>query len=122
MLDDLARFLQDNGVGTVGTTIFKTYVPKSPDNCVTIIDTGGPEQDPDIPNDFATFQVLVRNSNYNNGRSKIDAVKDALHQVKNRTIGNNYYYYILAISRGGHIGVNENGLDEFSINFRCRIR
>jgi hypothetical protein len=122
MLDDIARYLQDNSVGTVGTNIFKSYVPKTPDNLVAVIDTGGPEQDPDIPHEFATFQVFVRNSNYQLGRAKVDAVMDALHITRNRTIGTHYYYYILAVSRGGHIGRNpDNGLEEFTINFRCRI-
>jgi len=46
----------------------------------------------------------------------------ALHQVGNEQIGDTYFYYILANSEGGHIGRNERGLDEFSINFICLTR
>lgn len=123
LLNDIARYLQDSGVGTVGTDIFKSYLPDSPKSCVAVIDTGGPEQDADINHDLCTFQVIVRNTSYTTGDTKIQLIKDSLHRVQNRTIGTGFYYYILAISRGGHIGVNpKNGLDEWSINFRCRIQ
>jgi hypothetical protein len=122
MLDDLASYLQTQGVGTVGTDIFKSRQPKTPNACVTLYDTGGAEQDKDLPIEDATMQVLVRSTTFALGRAKVDAIQSALHRVTNTTIGNNYYYFILAISRGGHIGINETGLDEFSINFRIKIR
>lgn len=122
ILDDIADYLEDEGVGTVGTDIFKSYMPDAVDTGICVLDTGGPQPDKDLPTKKPTFQVFIRGAAYITGRAKLDAVRAALHQVTNTTIGNTYFYYILALSEGGHIGRNERGLDEFSINFLCLTR
>lgn len=122
LLDDLAQYLVDMGLGTLGTTIFKSFMPDNADDALAILDTGGPEPDKELPTKKPTFQVFIRGSDYPTGRAKLDLVRTYLHQVKNTTIGNTYFYYILAQSEGGHIGRNERGLDEFSINFICLTR
>lgn len=122
ILDDLAAYMQTNSIGTLGTDLFKSYMPDAVDTGVCILDTGGPMPDKDLPTKKPTFQVFVRGATYILGRAKLDAVRALLHQVGNTTIGGTYFYYILAQSEGGHIGRNERGLDEFSINFICLTR
>lgn len=122
ILDDIAQFLVDSGIGTIGTNIFKSYLPDTVDTGLAVLDTGGPMPDRDLPTKSPTFQVFVRGADYITGKAKLDAVRAALHQTKNTTIGNTFFYYILAQSGGGHIGRNERGLDEFSINFICLTR
>jgi hypothetical protein len=80
------------------------------------------EPDPYLPTNEPHFQVLVRANSYSAGKTALEAVRSALHRQANLTVGNTYFYFILAISEGGHIGRNDRGLDEFSINFRCRTR
>jgi hypothetical protein len=41
--DEIADFLEDAGVGTVGTTIFKGQMPATPDACIAVIETAGRE-------------------------------------------------------------------------------
>lgn len=122
ILDDLAAYMATNSIGTVGTNLFKSYMPDTVDTGVCILDTGGPMPDKELPTKHPTFQVFIRGADYITGRAKLDAVRALLHQVTNTTIGNTYFYYILAQSEGGHIGRNERGLDEFSINFICLTR
>lgn len=122
LLDDIAEYLEDEAVGTIGTNLFKSYMPDTVDTGVCILDTGGPMPDTELPTKKPTFQVFIRATDYITGRAKLDAVRDALHQVTNTTIGGTYFYYILSQSEGGHIGRNERGLDEFSINFICLTR
>lgn len=122
ILDDLAAYMQTNSIGTLGTDLFKSYMPDTVDTGVCILDTGGPMPDKDLPTKKPTFQVFIRGGTYILGRAKLDAVRALLHQVTNTTIGDTYFYYILAQSEGGHIGRNERGLDEFSINFICLTR
>lgn len=114
--------MQTNSIGTLGTDLFKSYMPDTVDTGVCILDTGGPMPDKDLPTKKPTFQVFIRGGTYILGRAKLDAVRALLHQVTNTTIGDTYFYYILAQSEGGHIGRNERGLDEFSINFICLTR
>jgi len=122
LIDDIATQLQTAGIGTVGTDIFKSYLPDNVTNSMAVLDTGGTQPDPDIPTKEPTFQIVIRNATYSAGKTLLDAIRSALHQKANVTYGSTYFYFILAISEGGHLGRNDNGFDEFSINFRARIR
>lgn len=124
VIDDVATYLATNGVGTVGTDLFKGYLPESPNACVSVLDTGGSQPDPDIPTKEPTFQIMIRSTNYSTGRSKLDTIRSLLHQEDNIELvsGQTYFYFILAISEGGHLGRDDNGRDLFSINFHCRTR
>lgn len=122
LIDDIATKLQTEGIGTVGTTIFKSYLPESVTNSLVVLDTGGTQPDKDLPTKEPTFQIFIRAEDYSTGKALLESVRTALHQTKNTTLGNTYFYFILAISEGGHIGRNEVGQDEFSINFRARTR
>lgn len=123
LLDDVAAYLEDEGLGTVGDDIFKSYMPETNNGTImAVLDTGGPKPDSYLPTKEPTFQVYIRANSYTSGKTTLDAVRTALHQVANQTIGSTYFYFILAISEGGHVGRTENGKDEFSINFQCRTR
>lgn len=122
MIDDIATRLEDEGVGTIGTNIFKSYLPETVATGLVVLDTGGTDPDPYLPTKEPTFQIFIRASNYSTGRTLMDNVRTALHRQRNQTFGSTYFYFILAISEGGHIGRNEAGQDEFSMNFRARTR
>lgn len=124
IIDDIADFLEDEGIGTVGTNIFVGQQPDSPANCITVIDTGGQRPDIDLPTKRPTFQVLVRNTDYALGAAKLLEVRNALHNNYNATLveNGNYFYSINAITEGGHIGKDDIGNDEFSINFEAWTR
>lgn len=123
LINDIAAYLATLGIGVVGTTIFKSYMPPTPDACIAVLDTGGVEPSHDIPTKHPTFQVLVRSTTYALGKAKLDSIRSALHQARGELIsGQTYFYYVFALSEGGHIGRNDRGLDEFSINFQCLTR
>ena len=124
-IDDIADFLEDEGIGTVGTNLFIGRKIDSddtslPNNIVVLYETGGVAPSIDIPTKNPTFQVYVRNTDYALGRAKIEAVRTALHQTYGDTIGSTSFMYIVAQSEPGYIGRDEpdtNGREEFSINF-----
>lgn len=122
IITDIAQYLEDEGVGTLGTNIFAGYFPDNVDSGVCVIDTGGVAPDPDLPTRNKTFQVFIRGTDYETGQDLVDTVRSTLHQISNQTIGSFYFYYVLALSDGGHIGRNDRGIDEFSINFQSLIR
>ena len=122
LIDDIAAHMGNSGLGTVSQDIFKSYLPDNGDACLAVIDTGGPKPDIYVPSKSPTFQVYIRAATYTAGKTKLAAVRALLHQTQNRTIGSTYFYYIHAIAEGGHVGRNERGLDEFSINFICKTR
>lgn len=124
MIDDIASYLQTNSIGTVGTNIFKSYLP---DNglsvAIGVFDTGGTLPDVDLLElKKRTFQIFVKSTTYSAGAQKIDDIRDLLHGKLALTVGSTHFLRIHALSEGGHIGKNEAGVHEFSINFLCQIR
>ena len=65
-LNDLAEYLEDQAVGTVGTDIFKGFMPPTPNSCVTIYDAGGNyiPQGPDVPWSEFRAEIRVRAANH----------------------------------------------------------
>lgn len=126
MIDEISEYLADNSIGTEGTDLFYSVVPDGADltSLVAVLDTGGAMPDRDIPTKSPTFQIFIRSTTYDAGKTKLDSIRILLHQVKNTTLvdGGTYFYYIMAQSEGGHLGKNDRGLDEFSINFICLTR
>lgn len=121
-IEEIAAKLQTAGVGTVATDIFIGDQPPSPDNLVLLVETSGQEPNKEIPITKPTFQVIIRNSSYGAGRAKATSAFNALHQLANADLGDNYVFYVLATSDVGYIGRDENNRHEWSINFRAERR
>ncbi len=123
-IDDIATYLQTNGIGTIGTDLFKGYLPDTESGThIGVYDTGGPAPDVDLTSlKNPTMQILVRSNSYSAGKTKIEAIRNLLHGVINTTIGSTFVLFMNAQSEGGHIGRNQRGQDEFSINFIARTR
>lgn len=122
VITEIADYLEDEGVGTLGTNLFYSYMPENINTGISVLDTGGMTPDPYLPTHEPTFQIFIRATSYDAGKALLESVRDALHRLTNTTLGSTHYYFILAMSEGGHIGRDETGRDEFSINFRCRTR
>lgn len=122
LIDDIGQYLEDAGIGTQGTDIFISHKQDAGDTVISVLDTGGIKPDVYIPTKEPTFQIFIHAPTYTEGKTLLDSVRDTLHRVFNTTIGNTYVYFIEALSEGGHIGRNERGLDEFSINFHAKTR
>jgi len=123
-IDNLAKYLEDNTIGTLRTNLFKAYLPDKPNNVVVVYDTGGFEPDVYLPTGLPTFQIFVRNENYTNGKAKVDAIVALVKSKANLQLvsGGVYFYYLTLMSEPVHIGRDKTERDEFSINVRSMIR
>lgn len=124
LIDDIGQDLHNQAIGVLGTTLFKTYLPESPDAALAVLDTGGIAPSVDLPIKEPTFQIFIRSTSYALGRAKLDLIRARYHQQRAVQLVPNgiYFYYIYAIAEGGHLGKDESGRDLFSINFRCKTR
>lgn len=123
LIDDIAIELSNAGLGTIGVNIFKSYLPDTDTEAIAVLDTGGVKPEAEIPDmKSPTFQIFIRSSGYTAGKNRLNTIRSRLHAVQNRTLSGTYFYFIHAQSEGGHLGLNANGKDEFSINFICRTR
>lgn len=122
---DVATYIANQGLGTLNTDIFVGFLPPAPDNAIMVLASGGvatPDELVGIKQ--PTFQVTVRNSNYENGLSKIDSIRTLLNGVLNTAInpGQTHFLNIMANSEPGHLGKDDRGRQLFSINFRAKTR
>lgn len=122
LLDDIATYLQAQGVGTVNADIFKGYYPDKPDNLVVLFEYAGEATemtmgtgDPII--ERPGLQVRVRDKSYSAGRSKIALAVTALHGLANVVLGGKRYLLIRANQSPESLGLDANNRSEFVVNF-----
>ena len=124
-IDNLATYLQTQGHGTVGSDLFKGSSPDSPNDLITVVDTGG------IPNELnfrgaglevATVQVLCRNKRQEVARDKLTAISDDLHQLVNTNLGT--YTIISALAQDRPAVLNRDDKERWRLvtNYLIRYR
>lgn len=125
LISEVAQYLEDNSVGTVGTDIFYSYLPDNDlDVIIAVLENTEQPPEKEIPTNRPEFQIFIRAKDYATGRAKYDAIRALLH--KNHyaalVVGGTYLYYS-HLRSGGHIGRNgADGEDEFSMNFETYTR
>jgi hypothetical protein len=124
-IDDVAEYLETNGVGTIAEDIFVDEMPPSPDDVVMVAHTGGLEADRYLPIANPTCQVTVRNTTYSGGITKIYQIFNLLHQKYDNTvlkIGGVDVMKIDAMQEPTPIGRDEASRHIFTCNFVFMIR
>lgn len=124
IINEVAEYLEEEGIATKGTDLFISRQSDTPDDQIVVYNTGGLEPDRYIPTADPTFQILVRNKNYQTGQGKVDSIVTALHQLANSYLeeSETYFYYVFLMNEPSHIGRDDKGRHEWSINFICKIR
>lgn len=115
-LDNLGSYLVTQSIGTLGTDIFNNYMPATPDNCVTLYQSGGT-----APDNVASWynpglQVRVRNTDQATGRTKAKTIIDAIHD-KTFTSSTTLFEYVRALNDPYCLGLDANKRWEWTINF-----
>lgn len=128
-LDEMARYLDSLDIGTAGTDLFVNNLPDDVNNCVGLFGLTGPtiQQSRDVPGlQFPRFQAFIRNSDYNDGADKFQAVRTALHGKIGLilpvgvNVATTPYIRVMrchADQEGGPIGKDPRGRFEWSVNF-----
>lgn len=124
LANDVATYIDSNTSLTAGTNLFIGRQPSSPTTCVVVYETGGSQPDGDAPTQLETptFQILIRSSDYATGRTYLDTMRSLFHKLIETDVGSTHFLNCFAVSEGGHIGQDDAGADEFSINFMALIR
>jgi len=121
---EVAEYLEDNSIGTVGTNIFVDSLPEEDGTIVAVYNTGGSSPDIDLPIPAPSFQVLVRDEEASVAYAKIKSVMDLLVNQYNVTLvsGGNYYYSIHARGEIQNLGQDTRNRKEYTVNFSCKVR
>lgn len=98
--------MQTQGIGTLGTDLFKGLLPDTPDACVALIETGGQASEHALGSavgapawEAPSFQVICRagRRDYSTARIKANDVFKKLDGLVNTTLSSVRYFSIFAI-------------------------
>lgn len=124
LLDEIGAYLEQNAIGKVGTNLFLSKLPPSPDAAVAVIETGGAGPDyvmgqsqPVYEN--PTFQVIVRNKSYKIAREKAGRIWDLLGRVSNLPLGGRRYLQIIPLQSPFDLGPDENQREQVVANYEA---
>jgi len=87
LIDQVAAYLETQGEGTVGTSIFKVHRPSSPLACVSLHATGGYPPDTYTERERPTVMVFARAGVPADAFRKAYAVFGRLHRRQNLDLG-----------------------------------
>lgn len=102
MLEEVGGYLEDQLVGTVGTDIYYSFMPDTPDVSISLYEAPSDDsvhtfgQGTDAFADSLSLQIRARCSanDYPSGRNKIELAIRALDKLANVTLDGAYYYRI----------------------------
>lgn len=107
-----------------GTDLFIGEMPETPDECASLMDTGGLEPTTG-PLYYPMAQALVRAGvgQYSNASNLAYGVLDALNRYSGQPDSSGYYYTgIWPVGEPVFLGTDEKNRPMFSINFRMQRR
>jgi hypothetical protein len=114
VLTDLATRLDDAGVATLDTNLFRGRFPNEPDECIALQTFGEPE--PRIRNneylaadERFNVQVAVRSLYQRAAETLADSAWDAIQFRSETLTSGRYYPYARATSTPSFIGVDDRG-------------
>jgi len=112
LINDVADYLEEEGVGTIATNVFCGYLPEDPDACIAVLDTGGSEPDKDIPTKEPTFQIMIRSTNYATGKAKLDSIRSLLHRSSNVNLVTDETIFLFYFGRLQRVAIWEETIGE----------
>lgn len=122
--DELAAYLQAEGLGTRGTDLFYGNLDDTPDAQICIRKYGGapnePNNDGTVRLEFPHVMVTVRGirDDYDGPNTRIQKVVRSLTKIGNQTVSGVFYLAVLIVTPAYHFGRDENFRNEFNCNLR----
>lgn len=92
---DTAKYLADNGFGTLGTDIHVGYMPDD-DAAIAVILSGGLPHKYTPIND-SVLDIYVKNTSASEAISTLSSIKNFIHRMHNTSLTNNFAYSFLVI-------------------------
>ncbi len=125
MADDVASYLQANGIGTIGTSIIVGHPHSSKTNFVLVTDTGGskPEQEYAINHPSVQIAVYGSANSYTASFALLQSIFVLLNRKQNLTIGTKDAMFVQAISSPQVVGLDpKHNRWLMTCNFTFKIR
>lgn len=122
ILNELAEFFEDVGIGTVGTDLFIGQLPGNVENGIMLVAVPSPEPDKETGIEYQDFEVWTRYKESQTGYDKLDAIFDILSRKNDFTFPNYYIYFSQARGRINDLDRDIEGRKLFNLAFRFTYR
>ena len=122
IIESIAKYLEDNSIGTMGTDIFIGELPFDKENCISLVYTPSPEPNKalDVYEQVIDFRSRFKKTEV--GYSKMLDILDLLHKGQNYEIDDYHVYFSNAL---GMIDDNDRDSERrklFSLSIRFIYR
>lgn len=122
--NDIAEYLEDQGMGTVGTDIFIGRLHDTPDDCITVYAYAGEEPDRAWNGEYPRLQIIVRRKTLEAPAGGVDAyarayqVFNLFRNKPNLTMNGTLYRWIHPLHSPAQMGFDANKRPLIVMNFR----
>lgn len=117
LLDDLSDYLSSGGMGTV----YKDYLPTTPDTVTTVYGTGGqaPTYTMAAPHvlEQPRVQIVCRAASLQTAHQNAKGVYELLSGLRNRTINGVVYRWVEAVQEPFTLGRDQNARFTVACNY-----
>lgn len=117
---EIATYLQNAGLGTVGSNIFIGQIP-SDQNGIYVSFTGGSMANY-LPIEEAVLDIYVKDTSASDAMTTLVGIKNLIHRMHNTLTANSYIYSILAIGNVETVDRDTEYAKLFKITFRVQFR
>jgi hypothetical protein len=103
-----------------GTNLFQTFMPETPNFCVSVNDSGGYDPQSNYVYEKPTIQILVRGKlwGYTAAYAQIKEIHNVLHDLHGEVWGGSKYIGIWTQGCVLPLGYDNNNRPMLSLNFR----
>lgn len=122
VLEELATYMQANGIGTLGTNLFVGTLPSTPDTCVGLQEYPGTQPAYALGGglqvlEFPRVQVMTRAKLYNVARDKADDVWRLLGAITGQTLSGVHHLRVQALSNPFELPPDDTNRKLFACNY-----
>ena len=114
---DVAEYMEDQSIGTVGTTIFVGYMPDDPDDCISVTQYAGRPPFSKERYERPGVQVRVRAVNQENAETTVFGIFNLLHDKEHVTMESRMYEHVEATASPSALGPDAKGRYVWVVNF-----
>lgn len=124
-LYDIGSYLENKGIGVLGTDIFYRGFDEAAQNCIALFDRAGLPSIVSLSKDMMLERpelgVLVRNEDDTAGDQIAQSIYESLNLVTDTTIGSTRFAHIQAIAPPFFVSQTGSNLFIFSTNYSLEI-
>lgn len=115
---DIITYLQSQSLGTIGTDLFETTLPDSPDFATAVRVYDADPTDLAWNGEYPKFQVIVRSRSHADGSKRIQEIYEKLHGVAEQLLNGKRYLLIQAIQPPFFLSFDKSGRRQYVANFK----